>query len=81
MAVQTWVITGANRGIGLELVRQLLAAGQSVIATARDPGKAKELAELAAPGLLIEQLELENRASIDAFAARLEGKALSLIHI
>lgn len=79
MAVQTWVITGANRGIGLELVRQLLAAGQSVIATARDPGKATELAELAAPGLVIEQLELENRASIDAFAARLEGKAIDVL--
>lgn len=77
--MQTWVITGANRGIGLELVRQLLEAGQSVIATARDPGKATELAALAAPGLVIEPLELENRASIDAFAARLDGKPVDVL--
>jgi NAD(P)-dependent dehydrogenase (short-subunit alcohol dehydrogenase family) len=36
-------ITGANRGIGLELARQFAAEGWSVTATARDPAKADEL--------------------------------------
>lgn len=42
------VITGASRGLGLEFVRQLLAAGDRVAATCRDPGRAGELADLVA---------------------------------
>jgi NAD(P)-dependent dehydrogenase (short-subunit alcohol dehydrogenase family) len=40
------VVTGANRGLGLELTRQLLAAGDEVVATARDPKQADELNKL-----------------------------------
>jgi len=39
----TTLITGANRGIGLELVRKFLAQGHDVIATARDPETSNEL--------------------------------------
>src|SRR5687767_4710568 len=41
------VVTGANRGIGLELVRQLAAQGASVEATAREPARAGELRAIA----------------------------------
>ncbi|GAA6129771.1 oxidoreductase [Halopseudomonas sabulinigri] len=34
---QTWLITGAARGIGLHIVKAALAAGHNVIATARKP--------------------------------------------
>ena len=37
------VVTGANRGIGLELTRQLLARGDEVEALTRDPDRAREL--------------------------------------
>ena len=37
------LVTGANRGIGLEFVRQLLARGDRVVATCRHPGKATAL--------------------------------------
>jgi NAD(P)-dependent dehydrogenase (short-subunit alcohol dehydrogenase family) len=37
------LLTGANRGIGLEFTRQLLAAGDRVVATCRQPGKATAL--------------------------------------
>ena len=40
------VVTGANRGLGLEFTRQLLAAGDDVVATARHPKKADELNKL-----------------------------------
>ena len=42
----TILITGANRGIGLEFVRQYAKDGATIIATAREPEKAKELGEI-----------------------------------
>lgn len=41
------LVTGANRGLGLAFVRQLLARGDHVIAACRQPGKAAELNLLA----------------------------------
>lgn len=38
----TWFITGASRGLGLEIVRAALAGGDNVVATARDPRKLPE---------------------------------------
>ncbi|WP_242108628.1 SDR family oxidoreductase [Luteimonas aquatica] len=48
------LVTGANRGLGLEFVRQLLARGDHVIAACRKPGKATALNKLAGdhPGRL-----------------------------
>ena len=48
------LVTGANRGIGLEFCRQLLARGDEVVATARQPGRATDLNRLVAdhPGRL-----------------------------
>jgi len=43
MASQRSLVTGANRGLGLEFVRQLLARGDRVVATCRHPGKATAL--------------------------------------
>jgi NAD(P)-dependent dehydrogenase (short-subunit alcohol dehydrogenase family) len=48
------LVTGANRGLGLEFTRQLLARGDRVVATCRHPGKAAALNALAGeyPGRL-----------------------------
>jgi NAD(P)-dependent dehydrogenase (short-subunit alcohol dehydrogenase family) len=40
------LVTGANRGLGLEFVRQLLARGDHVVATSRQPGRANALNQL-----------------------------------
>ncbi|MDQ1456503.1 MAG: short chain dehydrogenase, partial [Actinomycetota bacterium] len=40
MARKRVLVTGAGRGIGLELVRQYAADGYDVIATCRDPDRA-----------------------------------------
>jgi len=43
----TILVTGANRGIGLEFTRQYAIAGADVIACCRNPGEAKDLSTLA----------------------------------
>src|SRR4051812_33809767 len=34
---KTWLITGAGRGLGVEIAKKALAAGHSVVATGRSP--------------------------------------------
>ena len=71
---RTAVVTGANRGLGLEFTRALLARGLHVIAGARQPGRATALNTLAAdhPGRLhVLPLDVAAPKSIDAFAAEL----------
>jgi NAD(P)-dependent dehydrogenase (short-subunit alcohol dehydrogenase family) len=43
MAVKkVWLVTGAGRGMGVDIARAALAAGHAVVATGRDPGKVTE---------------------------------------
>lgn len=61
------LVTGANRGLGLEFVRQLLGRGDRVIAACRHPGRATDLTALAAahPGHLhVLPLDVARPASI-----------------
>lgn len=63
------LITGANRGIGLEMTRQLLAQGERVIATCRQPKKAESLQALDdqfPDQLTILPLDVTNATSIQA---------------
>jgi len=46
MPMRQCLVTGGNRGLGLEFVRQLLARGDAVIATARAPDNADDLQAL-----------------------------------
>lgn len=39
---RVWFITGASRGLGAEITKAALAAGDAVVATARDPGRIVE---------------------------------------
>lgn len=72
-----YVITGANRGIGLELARQAAAAGHEVIATARDVAKARELA---ASKVSVLACDVGSAESVRAFAAQIEGPIDVLIN-
>jgi NAD(P)-dependent dehydrogenase (short-subunit alcohol dehydrogenase family) len=69
------LITGAGRGIGLELARQYAAEGWDVVATVREPEKA---AALAALGARIEALDMLDLAAVAAFPERLGGEPLDL---
>jgi NAD(P)-dependent dehydrogenase (short-subunit alcohol dehydrogenase family) len=70
----TVLVTGANRGIGLELVKQLRARGQgvTVIGTARDPDDAPDLRKAASE---VYQLDQTSQRSVDALARKLEGRS------
>jgi len=66
--MQRVFITGANRGVGLELVRQCLARGGHVFAGCRDPQQAddlKKLAAIAAPNLTLLALDVTDEHSLD----------------
>jgi NAD(P)-dependent dehydrogenase (short-subunit alcohol dehydrogenase family) len=74
--VHAYLVTGANRGIGLAFARQLCKRGDRVIATCRDPGRARELAKLPAR---LEPLDIADEKSIAALAARIEGEPLDVL--
>ena len=78
----TTLITGANRGIGLEFTRQYLEMGWNVIATARKPGKADQLIDLKEKypdHLTIQQLDVTDHERIDELALELKSEPIDLL--
>ena len=68
-----WLVTGSNRGIGLELCRQLAARGDGVIAVCRNSSS-----ELDALGVRVESgIELSDEAAIAELVLRLAGVQLA----
>jgi NAD(P)-dependent dehydrogenase (short-subunit alcohol dehydrogenase family) len=77
---KTAIVTGGYSGLGKETVRTLRAAGADVIVPARDTTRAsKELADI--DGVTVEELDLLDQDSIDAFADRFlaTGRALHIL--
>ena len=62
------LITGANRGLGLEFVRQYKADGWDIVATARESS-----AELESLGIRVEQLDMSDLESVATFGQRLDS--------
>jgi NAD(P)-dependent dehydrogenase (short-subunit alcohol dehydrogenase family) len=75
MTTKTTLITGANRGIGLELARLLKARGEQVIAVCR-----RASPELKALGVQVEEgVDVADNASLIALAQRLKGQKLDTL--
>jgi NAD(P)-dependent dehydrogenase (short-subunit alcohol dehydrogenase family) len=72
----TVLVTGANRGLGLEFARQYKEAGSRVIGTARNPDEAEELAAL---DVRVMQLDVTNQESVDNLVAALDGEAIDVL--
>lgn len=77
----TVLITGANRGIGLELVRQYSARDWHIIATSRHPAADQELQALAArdPDIDIEALDVTDYTQFDQLAAKLKDQPIDVL--
>lgn len=73
----TVVVTGANRGIGLEFARQFAADGWRVVAGVRRPEAADALKAIG--GVEVRPLDAADPTSIRAFAEGLGGEAVDLL--
>lgn len=77
----TVLITGANRGLGLEFTRQYAADGWRVIACCRSPEKATALKTLAekTDSVQIEKLDITNAEDIASLKSKLKGRPLDIL--
>ncbi|KAI1336236.1 hypothetical protein F5Y15DRAFT_419022 [Xylariaceae sp. FL0016] len=81
MDIETWVVVGASRGIGLEFVKQLLEAGHHVIAAVRRVAAASKLFDLiesqkSGDRCFVKQCDISKDESITQFCHKIE-EALS----
>ena len=78
----TVFVTGANRGLGYEHVKQYAKKGWKVIACARNPEQAKELKELQkkhGENFIIEQLEVVDHNRIEELAEKYSDEAIDIL--
>lgn len=81
MATYQVLITGANRGLGLEFTKQYAADGWNVLAGCRHPQSAMQLQELAQTNsqIKIVSLDVADFAQIDALALQLKDTPIDLL--
>lgn len=80
--MNTLLVTGANRGIGLEFCKQYAAAGWRVMACCRDPGKAEALRQLTArhpDHTQLHALDVTNHVQIERLAQTLSTESIDLL--
>ncbi|MCK9397299.1 MAG: SDR family oxidoreductase [Methylobacter sp.] len=77
----TVLITGANRGLGLEFCRQYAAEGWNVIACSRNPDDALDLNTLAGrrPDIQLETLDVSEFEQIDALSQKLADSCIDVL--
>jgi NAD(P)-dependent dehydrogenase (short-subunit alcohol dehydrogenase family) len=78
----TVLVTGANRGLGLEFARQYAAEGWQVFAACRAPKTARELQQIAAESdghIRVLEMDVTDAASVRAAAAGLKGEATDVL--
>ncbi len=81
MTDSTILITGANRGIGLEFAERFAGDGWGVIACCRQPADAASLQALAAryPAIEITELDVTDYVRVAALAAQLRDRAIDIL--
>ena len=81
VSAETVLITGSNRGMGLEFVKQYADLGWDVIATSRTPGDDIELQELAKAnsGIQIESLDVTNVDQLSSLEKEYRNYPIDLV--
>lgn len=81
MNTPTVLITGSNRGIGLQFTRSFLSDGWQVIACCREPGQATELQALGAghPDLEIQKLDVTDYQAMADLSAQLKDRKIDIL--
>jgi len=78
--LSTILITGANRGLGLEFAHQYSVDGWNVIACCRNPDEADELRALSsAASIVVEQLDVTDFAAIDDLGNKYRGVPIDVL--
>ena len=72
------LITGANRGLGLEFTRQYAADGWRVFAACRDPAGARDLAAVEGD-VSAETLDVDDGPQVAALANKLSGQPIDVL--
>jgi NAD(P)-dependent dehydrogenase (short-subunit alcohol dehydrogenase family) len=75
------LVTGANRGLGLEFTRQYLADGWEVIAACRNPRAAEALQRLesgSTGALTLVEMDVTDGASVQRAAARVQAPSIDI---
>ena len=78
----TVLITGSNRGIGLEFTKQFLQKGWKCIATCRNKDNSanlKHLSEEFSQNIIIEEMDILNHSSIDQLAKKYTNQPIDII--
>jgi NAD(P)-dependent dehydrogenase (short-subunit alcohol dehydrogenase family) len=70
---RTWLITGSSRGLGNALARAVLASGDRLVATARDPGALADLLPIGRDRVILLPLDVTDEAA----AARVVSSAVA----
>ncbi len=75
----TVLITGANRGIGLEFARQYAADGWKVHGCARNPDSCEALLNLSGGPVTVHRLDVRRHDQVAAVATSLDGTSIDLL--
>ena len=80
-ANSTVLITGSNRGLGLEFSRQYAAAGWNVIATCRNPQAAEELQTLAGQynQVVVEKMDVTSDRDVEALTTKYKNQPIDVL--
>ena len=72
--MQIALVTGANQGIGLQIAKDLVGHGLTVLVGSRDLGRGEAAAQEIGQGAVAVQLDVTDHASIAAAAARIQAE-------